>query len=180
MALGSARSKWLRNSLWARRAPSACSADRCHGPTSLSSAEGSPWQGFTGETQPSAWRASGLGNPQRITSAVKDTSARSELFGAIPGSSCQDNSLGVFCLPYHRTIQQPPGVVSLFLLTTYPLPFLSFFLSPRWISPGERATPPDGGCNSHFGCETTVLEHPRVSFRDLLRLETSPDGHAGC
>lgn len=129
MTLSSARSKWLRNSLWARRAPSACSADRCHGPTSLSSAEGSPWQSFTGETQPSAWRASGLGNPQRITLAVKDTSARSELFGAIPGSSCQDNSLGVFCLPYHRTIQQSPGVVSLFLLATYPLPLLSFFLS---------------------------------------------------
>lgn len=59
-------------------------------------------------------------------------------------------------------------------LTLFPF-FLSFFLSPRWISPGERATPPDGGCNSHFGCETTVLEHPRVSFGDLLRLETSPE-----
>lgn len=28
--------------------------------------EGCPWQGFYSETQPSAWRASGLGNPQCI------------------------------------------------------------------------------------------------------------------
>lgn len=62
-------------------------------------------------------------------SAVKDNSAWCELFGAIQGSSCQDNSLGVFCLTYHKTIQQPPGVISLFLLTAYPLPFLSFPLS---------------------------------------------------
>lgn len=64
-----------------------------------------------------------------------------------------------------------------YLFSYSPPTFFPFLLSlsPRWISPGERATPLDGGCNSHLGCETTVLEHPRVSFRDLSILETSPE-----
>lgn len=57
------------------------------------------------------------------------SSAWSELSGAIQGSSCQDNSLGVFRSPNHRAIQLPPAVISLFLLTAYPPPFLSFPLS---------------------------------------------------
>lgn len=79
---------------------------------------------FTSETQLSAWTAPGLGNPQCIRPAVKDNSARCELFGAIQGSSCQDNSLGVFCSLYHGAAQQPLAVISPFLLTAYPLLFL--------------------------------------------------------
>lgn len=39
--------------------------------------------------------------------------------------------LGRLLLDISQDYSQPPGVISLFLLTAYPLPFLSFFPSLR-------------------------------------------------
>lgn len=77
-----------------------------------------------------------------VPKPAAQASARRELSGAIQGSSCQDSSSGVFCSPYLRALQQPPALISLFLLTAYPLPSPFPPFSPRWLSAGERATPP--------------------------------------